>query len=57
MISQSLLENMKETEDMTDKTPIEFFNKLVTPEIIEEMIDKTNLYAQKHFEEHPEVSH
>ena len=45
------------TEDMTDKTPIEFFDKLVTPEIIEEMVDKTNLYAQQHFQEHPEVSH
>ena len=45
------------TEDMTDKTPIEFFDKLVSPEITEEMVDKTNLYAQQHFEEHPEVSH
>ena len=47
----------KETEDITDKTPIDFIDKLVTPEIIEEMVDKTNLYAQQHFEEHPEVSH
>ena len=43
------------TEDMTDKTPIELFDKLVTPGIIEEMVDQTNLYAQQHFEEHPEV--
>ena len=34
------------TEDMRDKIPIEFFDKLVTPEIMEEMVDQTNLYAQ-----------
>ena len=47
----------EETEDVIDKIPIEFSDKLVTPEIIEEMVDKTNLYAQQHFQEHPEVSH
>ena len=30
------------TEHMTDKIRIEFFDKLVTPEIIEEMVDQTN---------------
>ena len=40
-------------EDMTDKTPIDSFDKLVTPEIIEEIVDQTNLYAQQLFEEHP----
>ena len=45
------------TEDRADKTPIDFLDKFVTPEIIEEMVDQTNLYAQQHFEEHPEVSH
>ena len=45
------------TEDITDKIPIDFFDKLVIPEITEEMVDQTNLYAQQHFEEHPEVSH
>ena len=28
------------TENMTDKIPIDFFDKLVTPEIIEEMVDQ-----------------
>ena len=42
---------------MTDKIPIDFFDKLIIPEIIKEMVDQTNLYAQQHFEEHPEVSH
>ena len=33
------------TEDITDKIPINFFDKLFTPEIIEEMVDQTNLYT------------
>ena len=44
-------------KDMTDKHQLIFLTKVVTLEIIEEMLDQTNLYTQQHFEEHPEVSH
>ena len=43
------------SENMTNKLPIYFFDKLVTSNIISSMVEQTNLYAQQYFEEHQDI--
>ena len=44
------------TRNMSNKSPIEFFDLLVTEEMFEEIAEQTNLYANQHFEEHPDIA-
>ena len=37
--------------DMSDKTPIEFFELLFTDDILHNVVDQTNLYAEQHLQE------
>ena len=37
--------------DMSDKTPIEFFELLFTNDILHNVVDQTNLYAEQHLQE------
>ena len=52
---QNLASTPATSENMTNKLPIDFFDKLVTSNIISSMVEQTNLYAQQYFEEHQDI--
>ena len=40
------------TQDMSDKTPLEFFKLMVTDEMLEKIVQQTNLYAEQFISSH-----
>ena len=44
------------TINMSNKSPIEFFDLLVTVQMFEEIAEESNLYANHNFEEHPDIA-
>ena len=40
------------TQDMTNKTPIDFFQLFVTDDILEAIVEQTNLFAQQYIDSH-----
>ena len=44
------------TKNMSNKSPIKFFDLLVTEQMFEEIAEQINLYANQHFEEHPDIA-
>lgn len=43
------------TKDMSNKTPIEFFNLMVTDDILQNIVDQTNIYAEQYLEKREEL--
>jgi hypothetical protein len=41
--------------DMTDTTPIEYFDLLMSADIQENIVEQTNMYADQYFEENPNI--
>ena len=44
------------TRNMSNKSPIEFLDLLLTEQMFEEIAEQTNLYANQYFEEHPDIA-
>ena len=53
--NQDFVEGPACSLDMSNKTPIDYFQLLMTDSILDHIVSQTNLYADQHFEANPDL--
>ena len=53
--NQDFVEGPACSLDMSNKTPIDYFQLLMTDSILDHIVIQTNLYADQHFEANPDI--
>ena len=53
--NQDFVEGPACSLDMSNKTPIDYFQLLMTDSILDHIVSQTNLYADQHFEANPDI--
>ena len=53
--NQDFVEGPACSLDMSNKTPIDYFEHLMTDSILDHIVSQTNLYADQHFEANPDI--